>query len=692
VLIRERAVADGPALPSAAPPARPRAARPTAGRLRWSLAAAVFGLSFWYRFQTLEFANDHFLTILQGRQILVYGELPVRDFADPGFFLMAFASAVAQAIFGHSLLGEALWSLLLLSAGASLTFLLASHISRSAAIALGLTFLVVVMAPRLYHYPKVFLPVFGLSLIWRYADRASLANLAFVAAGTAFAFLLRHDHGAYVAVAAGVTLLARHWRDGLRLLVRRLGFYGIVTTVLLAPFFAYLEAGGGAVDYFRSALEFARSEAKRQPLFQFPPFVVEPASPAPPPPRVALQWRPGVTDEVRASLERQYKLAAPTPLGDRSWQYEVLDASQANLRALVDDRQVEDTDKIDRAAGRLSEPGEPLVVSLRRTWAGFGVFAEPNAVAWLYYLFVGLPFVATLVLVRKRSRPDSAGTGVPFETPKILSVAALCAVSAGLLLREPLNARLPDVAAPIAVLAAWLLGQWLGLPLVTGVWLQRARDLVRPGVLTAPRPPRRGRLRALRWGAAFVFAAITWSSVATVSRFERQLEVGQMDNGVRAARSHAAKLLADLRASPPAEKLAPVPRNLPLADYVRACTRPSDRLLVTHFMPDIHYYAGRAFAGDQFVFYHQYRTSPEDQQRFLDRLRAQSVPVVIARMREYEGEFDTQFNLLHDYLTAHYRLAGAVHLEGEDFEYRVLVDPRAAPSETYAPLSLPCYG
>ena len=654
------------------------------------MVAAVFGLSFWYRFQTLEFANDHFQTILQGRQILVYGEMPGRDFADPGFFLMPVLSAVAQAVFGYRLIGEALLCLLFLSGGAALTFLLASQVSRSIPIALGLTFMTVVMAPRLYHYPKVFLLVFGLFLCWRYVDRTSRGNLLAIAAGTAFAFLVRHDHGVYLAAAAGVTLVARHWHDGASLLARRLALYGLASAALVAPFFVYLQANGGAAGYLRSALDYTRSEAQRQRIFQFPPLVVEPALPPPPPPRIDVVWREGVTDALRSELERRYKLSAPTPLGGPAWQYEAQDASEADLRTLVNDRRVEDTNRIERATGRIDRPTESTLMSLRRIWPALGIFSEPNAVPWLYYLFVSLPFVALLVMIVGRRRSGRVCSGVPFEAAKVLGVATVCAVSAGLLLREPLNARLPDVAAPVAVLAAWLLARLL-IPADAPARLERQPPLARRGLAGVSHLASRARPLALRWLVALGLVAVTWSSIAVVSQVERQWEqVGKLDRGPRVAFWQASRQLTGLWVSPPSEDLAPVPRNLVLSRYIGACTRPSDRLFVTHFQPDIYYYAGRAFAGDQFFFYHQYRTASEDQQRFLARLRAQSVPIVLAKTREY-GEIQNQFPLLHDHLIAHYQDAGALTLE-RDVQYRVLIDPRVPPTGTYEPLSLPCFG
>src|SRR5215208_5380523 len=98
-------------------------------RLEWGLSLIVFFGTFVLRFLSLELDNDHFRMITQGRQVVAYGELPFRDFVDPGIFLQILASAAAQALFGYNVLGEALLTVFFLALSAALTFLLASRAS-----------------------------------------------------------------------------------------------------------------------------------------------------------------------------------------------------------------------------------------------------------------------------------------------------------------------------------------------------------------------------------------------------------------------------------------------------------------------------------------------------------------------------------------------------------------------------------
>ena len=59
---------------------------------------------------TIALTNDHFGRISPARQIAQYGELPFRDFLDPGYFLTEFSSAALLRIFGDTLLGEWLFT------------------------------------------------------------------------------------------------------------------------------------------------------------------------------------------------------------------------------------------------------------------------------------------------------------------------------------------------------------------------------------------------------------------------------------------------------------------------------------------------------------------------------------------------------------------------------------------------------
>jgi hypothetical protein len=684
---------------------RPTAARGVAmGALRRSLpwigAAGVFLATFLFRVLEPGFDNDHFRMMAEGRQVLLAGEAPYRDFADPGIFLQIYTSAALQLLLGYNLFGQALFGTLVLSTAMALTFLLARRACGSTPIALVLTLLVIALAPRLKQHHVVFLPVLGLFVAWRYADRPTPWRLVVAGFATALAFLLRHDQGVYAGAAVGSVLVAMHWRDGARVLLGRIGLYGGVAAAALLPFFVFLQANGGIVEYFASATEYIQDEADRQEILPWPEFAIDPSDPLVtvelppelPPAEIKIRWDEPVTPELRAELEQKYRLADPVPdVADKkglTWEYELVDTSPENIEALVLDDAVDGTVGIDRKPYRpVGFPPEPFYVTWWREMPLLGLRILPgvlqpdNAVPWLYYVVVGVPILALLVLLRKRLRGD----GPPAEVPTILSAALMCLlVSASL--RDPLSDRLADVAAPPAIVAAWLLGQLLmgSRSLSTGTWGRHvvggSHRAFRTGVAAAP--------RLARVGITASLIGLTALSVVSLSKVQQRIELAAILFQDGEIVEHALELFDDLRTSPPIE----APRELSaerreLVRYVRACTKPTDRLLVTWFAPEIYFYADRPFAGRQVFWFSDYYSSREDQAEIIESLRESSVPIIIRRL---DRRNDSQvFEHVIDYVEQHYALPRGSKFASDS--YQVLIDQRRTPTGQYEPLGLPCF-
>jgi hypothetical protein len=70
-----------------------------------------------------------------------------------------------------------------------------------------------------------------------------------------------------------------------------------------------------------------------------------------PAPRVRVEWDASVTAQQRMALEQKYLLASPRDvIGHGSMAYDLLDTSAGNIKALVDDPAIADTNDIDRDA------------------------------------------------------------------------------------------------------------------------------------------------------------------------------------------------------------------------------------------------------------------------------------------------------------------------------------------------------
>jgi hypothetical protein len=175
-----------------------------------------------------------------------------------------------------------------------------------------------------------------------------------------------------------------------------------------------------------------------------------------------------------------------------------------------------------------------------------------------------------------------------------------------------------------------------------------------------------------------------------LSEVGRELDTsGLVDSWAEIARRHGV-VRDELRRMPPVNWTdADARGTLVVARYIAECTRPADRLLGIGPVHEIHVFARRHFAAGQPMFKLSLYTSVGFQRRALDRLKGQSVPIVIADIEEYEY-FDDLYPFVAEYLMRHYREAGSIDIEGRP-RFRVLVAAQREPTRTDPMLGLPCF-
>ena len=524
-----------------------------------ALAVAVFAVTWIFRWLTVDFTNDHFVHLSRARQILL-GEMPVRDFFDPGLPLHYYASAAALMVSGQNLLGEAVLTVTLIALGTALTFYLAARTSRSVLLALIATVVVIVLFPRLYNYPKVFLYPLALVGVWHYAASRTTTALAALGVITAVATLFRLDHGLYVALSVTSAVIVAN-SEQIRAVHRPLLRYAALVTVLLLPFLVFVQMTAGI---------------------------------------------PSFLSDIR------------------------------NQRAAAAGARV------------LSLPFSADVMS------------SANALAWLYYMTVFVPAAALLFLVVRwrRGRLD-----LP-EKATIGAAIVMCLVIHQALLRESPDSRLPDVAGPTFVLAAWM----------TGTALRAAQ--------------RRARLVAA--GAVGVLWLATLWSATTFGETGERISA----TGIPAGRAAVAERLGRVNAW---MEMRPIDFYAPgdstgvraLTRYVLECTRPGDRILAGSFEPQIFFYAERAFAGGQVYLKGGWHDSPEAQELTIARLKRQRVPLVIINVAT-EAEVQSRFPLVYQYVQNNYREGSRGDFGGGP-NYAVFVKRNLPPRGMHPTLGLPCY-
>lgn len=229
--------------------------------LPWTHAAAgllVGTFAFSLRFFGFRgFANDHFMHLAWSRQLLA-GELPGRDFIDPGMPLTYGLSALAQAI-SPGPFSEVLLTTVAMAVATALLCVIVCRLTGSVAIGVGAALFAIALEPRLYNYPKVLLPMITLAAVALYAARPSRRGVALLAAWTIIAGLFRYDFGLYTGVAMAAALVTQHYREP-KQLGAAVGVYVLAALALCIPYLAFLQWTTGIERHLAEAVEFARSD------------------------------------------------------------------------------------------------------------------------------------------------------------------------------------------------------------------------------------------------------------------------------------------------------------------------------------------------------------------------------------------------------------------------------------------------
>jgi hypothetical protein len=510
---------------------------------RYAAAAAFFVLTVLYRLLTfVGFTNDDYMHLAYAQQVLL-GEWPVRDFEDQGMPLMYLTSAAAQLVGGNTIGSELVVASIAFGLGAALTVLVIADLTGSLSLAILAAALEVLLYPRIYSYPKMALYAVAAAAIVATARTPSQRRLFGLGLLVSVAFLFRHDHGLFIGAACVALVLLLPDRTSHASVGASARALVAGTLPLLAPWAIYVQLHGGLVPYFRSALEYSRSEA-------------------------ALS---GVL------------------------------------------------------------PHATFDVALASGWSG--LYTTSNAEAWLTYLFVAVP-IAALATVRWGDASAQKAER-SWETAVILSLAVLaCAVDAGFL-RDSLKVRLPDAAVPAAVLGSWVLVR---------AWRLSSMRLSGPAMVSS---------RLALVGAL----VITVAAVLHVGDAGEQIDRTRLRAGSTGVRLRLVEVMDELRRAQgqgsPASAAAGAIR--PYVPYFERCLTRDDRVLVTAFAPELLVMTRRGFAGGHPPFNARYYNSVVDQTRTLERLKRQSVPLVLAPV-DTLPDFEQKLPLLAKFVSAQYDL------------------------------------
>lgn len=299
-----------------------------------------------------------------------------------------------------------------------------------------------------------------------------------------------------------------------------------------------------------------------------------------------------------------------------------------------------------------------------------------NMVAWIFYTEIALPFFALFVLWMSS---DGGRPGWQHARAKLATVAILAIMLDAYFLRSPLEARLADPSVPLAILLSWLV--------VAVPRLVVAGRSLSPAAQASP--------WLVRGLVAIGAAAIAFILLGTLSRdFYDRLDGASMAERVGKPPERALQIARQLQAEWDLrtwEARADRPDLITLSMYVNACTAPADRVLVQGYLPQVLALAKRAFAGGHADLRPGFFDTESAQRLTLDRLRRQSVPIMLLDAEQSLDNFRSSFPLIAAYIDEQYQVAGT-HEFDERFGISLFVRKDLTPRSTWEPLGWPCYG
>ena len=604
--------------------------------------------------------NDQFHRISLARNIAVHGELPFRDYFDPGFYLTELSSAALQRLLGYNLLGELLLNTMFIATGSLLVLLLVRRVSGSTAAGIAAALIAFSSMPRAYDYDKVLFYPLGIFVLWRYLDRPGLGRLIGLAATIVIAGLFRYDNGVYVGVAALVAILVVHGFS--RLALRETVQLTVAIALVSGPALVFVQVNGGLADAIDQMLTYGAREGARTRLTSVPRFVMgrwlsidAPSAGQ----KISIRWSAQVDAVARAEATSRLGLVDETERSPeaRTWSYLVADESTEHIRRIVNDPAVEDTAGIDRGRMTLEHP-----TSMWSVWARHVPLmrlrllpdfeAEGNAGAVLFYVLVALPIAALVVLLVARR------TMTRTEIGGIAGLIVMTALLDLLILREPIGARVGGLAGPPAVLGAWLAS-----------WAFRRGWVKLASVVTG----------------VVVLAVLIACSI--VVGWSRQL-MAIVDEPRRVLRTVQA-----MSAPPPALDVLPSGRDEKMILYVNRCTLATDRVYASWFFPDLYWFAQRSFAGGMVVTFGEHWSEPRFQERIVRAFQSQSVPLVLMRAGDVD-DIRRSYPIVHAYLRSQYHLGGTSNFGDPSMAadaYHVFVANGRPAVRLDAEWGLPCF-
>jgi hypothetical protein len=551
-----------------------------------------------------------------------------------------------QWLVGRRLIGEFLLDWLFMTAGVAIAFALGTRVSGSSvATALVMIPALVTLAfTSVYHATKLFFIPLAIWLAWRYLDAPTVKRSLWLGIATAAAFLVRHDHGLYVAFASlAAFVLAPLFGRG----SRRLGplatcgsVYVAAIVIAIAPWAAVVARSEGLRDYVQaraSKYEGSFGGAYRD-LHWFSALreLVVPPPPPTTPGIVGFGWRSDIDEARRQQIEREFALQ---PLGRHDDMGRALFAvsNVYDVHLLKLDSYINDGWGFQWQRLRELERGTPQPAQAGR---------------WIEQTVLIVPILLLVSIGATLATPTGR---LSAHAPHLILATAVLLVVNAAVIREP------GYAAVVAPLTAALSSRFF----------VRSSDSHTADVSTAPA----WMARAAVWTRqAFAWVVLLLSTYAAVMWWPAS-PLFHPAQAIRSFRPIAAAVLA----SPPIAE-----SSSQLFRYLNECTVPGDRLLVTGSTPfNVTYYTQRPMAGGHVYWHSGWRSDPRREEESLALLQRQSVPFAVSTHDPVLDDFKI-YPRIRQYLIANYKEVDGSH-------GTVLADKRRHEVRTFGPDRMPCF-
>jgi hypothetical protein len=235
-------------------------------RVHWMLYVVVGVLtSAVLLYGVVEQLFDTNFYVLWEATALLAGDRPYRDFYLMGWPLLTLISTAMQWVVGYRLIGEFLIQWTFIVAGILIGFRLATRLSHSiwASLTTTLVAIAIVAATPTFQFPKLFFYPIAVWVAWWYMEAPSIRRAAAVGLVTAAAFLYRHDHGIYIALAAllafvlarAINPATKGWRSSALEAIA----FAVTAAVTVMPWAMLVQRREGLIDYVQTRAAWGRT-------------------------------------------------------------------------------------------------------------------------------------------------------------------------------------------------------------------------------------------------------------------------------------------------------------------------------------------------------------------------------------------------------------------------------------------------